>query len=385
MIHYKLYNTVNNLPDSWDSLQNQDVFLKTNFLKGLESSCPDNITPFYVGIFKAEVLVGIAIVQRVEMYFDDIFRDTADNYLYQKAKQIVAKIVRGNALIVGNLMHTGQHGLYCNTQAITFERYLNTIDQALTQLKAEIRRNHNKKIRIIAFKDYFEADGIHQNSFFFKKQKLYRVEVQPNMIFDIPESWTISENYISSFRKKYRDRYKAARKKGHTIVKKELALVEIESMEADLFQLYKMVSDNAGVNSFVLPRDHFSHLKKSLSHQFKLFAYFLDNKLVGFYTLIVNHNTLETYFLGYDKALQNKHQLYLNMLYDMAVYAIENQCAVVVYARTAMEIKSSVGAQPRTMHIYMKHTNNLVANTVLKFIVRYLNPTIDWKERHPFK
>ncbi|WAC00997.1 hypothetical protein N7U66_12465 [Lacinutrix neustonica] len=170
MIHYKLYDTVNNLPDSWDSVQNHDVFLKSNFLKGLECSCPDNITPFYVGIFKAEALVGIAIIQRVEMYFDDIFRDTSDNFLYQKAKQIVAKIVRGNALIVGNLMHTGQHGLYCNTQAITFATYLNTIDQALTQIKAEIRRKHNKKIRIIAFKDYFEEDGIHQNSFFLKSR-----------------------------------------------------------------------------------------------------------------------------------------------------------------------------------------------------------------------
>ncbi|WAC00998.1 GNAT family N-acetyltransferase [Lacinutrix neustonica] len=214
---------------------------------------------------------------------------------------------------------------------------------------------------------------------------MYRVEVQPNMVFDIPESWTTTGDYISSFRKKYRDRYKTARKKGFTIVKKELTLVEIEALEADLFQLYKMVSDGAGVNSFVLPRDHFSHLKKALNTQFKIFAYFLDNKLVGFYTLILNNNNLETYFLGYNKNLQHKHQLYLNMLYDMAFYAIENHCVQVIYARTAMEIKSSVGARPRNMHIYMKHTNNFIANTILKIIVRYLNPTTAWQERHPFK
>ncbi|WP_231567345.1 GNAT family N-acetyltransferase [Lacinutrix sp. Hel_I_90] len=384
LIHYKLYDTVNNLPDSWDRLQAHDLFLKTNFLKGLEYSCPDNITPFYVGIFKAEALVGIAIIQRVEMYFDDIFRDTSDKYLYRKAKQIVAKIVRGNALIIGNLMHTGQHGLYCNTQVITFETYLNTLDSAICKIKAEIKDKQGKKIRIIAFKDYFEDDVMHQNRAFFKKHNMYKVEMQPNMIFELPESWNSVDDYTSSLKKKYRDRYKTARKKGLNIIKKELTLAEIKSKETELFQLYKTVSDNAGVNSFVLCDHHFSRLKQELENQFKIFAYFLEDILVGFYTLILNNNRLETYFLGYNKALQYKHQLYLNMLYDMASFAIENKYSAIIYARTAMEIKSSVGAKPRTMYIYMKHTNNLVANTLLKFIVKYLNPITVWQERHPF-
>jgi len=69
----------------------------------------------------------------------------------------------------------------------------------------------------------------------------------------------------------------------------------------------------------------------------------------------------------------------------MLCFGIENNFKKVVYARTAMEIKSSVGAKANNMHIYMKHTNNFVANTILKGIVKYLNPIRQWQPRNPFK
>ena len=94
---------------------------------------------------------------------------------------------------------------------------------------------------------------------------------------------------------------------------------------------------------------------------------------------------METYFLGYNKALQHEYQMYLNMLFNMASFGIENGFKSIVYARTAMEIKSSIGAKPQTMHIYLNHTNNFIANTVLKWIVKYMNPMRKWEERHPFK
>jgi hypothetical protein len=93
---------------------------------------------------------------------------------------------------------------------------------------------------------------------------------------------------------------------------------------------------------------------------------------------------LETYFLGYDSEHQYANQLYLNMLYDMLDFAIMNKFASVVYARTAMEIKSSVGAKPIDMVMYMRHTNSLV-NALLKRVFNFMKPNQKWEERHPFK
>lgn len=384
MIDYKLYYSVNDLPNSWDALANNDLFLKRPFLKALEHSCPKNIRPIYVGVFKDETLVGIVIIQRVEMYLKDIFRNNNDTFLTRKCKQLISNIVKGNALIIGNIIHTGQHGLYYNKEVISYQDYLQQLSFAVDSIKSNIKLKHNKKVRLIAFKDYFEEDAIHENTAFFIKEKVYKRQVQPNMVFNVLESWETFEDYISDFTKKYRDRYKSARKKGKQIVKRELDIETIGVLQDEMFQLYKSVSDNARVNSFILNENHFKTLKEELKGNFRVFGYFLDEELVGFFTLILNNKSLETYFLGYNKKFHRKHQMYLNMLFDMAQFGIENKFSKIVYARTAMEIKSSVGAKPKIMHIYIKHTN-FIANTMLKLIFKFLNPETKWEERHPFK
>ena len=384
MINHKIYRTVDELPKAWNAIHSKDIFLKTDFLKGLQASTPTNISGYYVGIYKNEKLVGIAIVQRVQMYADDIFRKSSSSTLKQFAKQLVSKIVKGNALVVGNLMHTGQHGIYFNESEVSQNDYLSQLEKALEDLKVEIKAKFNKKIRVIVFKDYFNEDPIHENTDFFKTNNLYKIQLQPNMVFDIPETWNKTEDYISTFNKKYRRRYKTAKKKSIDLNYKELDAEFLKANSKAIFNLYETVSDNAGVNSFKLHEQHFYQLKVHLKEDFKVFGVFLKEELVGFYTLILNYKTLETYFLGYNKTLQHQYQMYLNMIFNMASFGIENGFKTIVYARTAMEIKSSIGAKPKTMYIYLNHTNNFIANTVLKCIVKYMNPIQKWEERHPF-
>ena len=384
MTYFKLYHSTVELPESWDTLPVQDIFLKTSFLSALEQSSPANISTYYLGVFSSEVLVGIAIIQRVEMYLDDVFRKTSNQFFKRCGKILISKIVKGNALIVGNLMHTGQHGLYFNSDYISQENYLNQVSKGLQVLKKVVKETFNKTIRIIGFKDYFESDTIHLQNSFFKKENLYKAQVQPNMIFHVRDTWSLPEQYIADFNKKYRRRYKTARKKSQDIICKEFCLDDIENFSDEIYNLYENVSDNAGVNSFKLHKNHFYQLKKELQDNFKIYGYFLDKQLIGFYSFIKNNDKLETYFLGYNQELQHQYQMYLNMLFDMASFGIQHQFKAVVFARTAMEIKSSIGAKPFDMYIYLKHTNNFMANTILKLVVKYANPVRDWDERHPF-
>lgn len=384
MIDYKIYNSVSELPQSWNDLPIKDVFLKTPFLKGLEQSSPGNISSYFVGVFKNDLLVGVAIIQRVQMYLDDVFRRTSNNILRQIGKKLISNFVRGNGLVVGNLMHTGQHGIYFNTNYISQEDFLSTIKKAIDDLSIQIKKTFKKKIRIVGFKDYFEEDSIHKSTDFFKNQNLFKVQVQPNMLFQVSNYWNCTDDYISSFNKKYKRRYKTARKKSAELICKELDESFIRRHSNDLFNLYENVSDNARVNSFKLSKNHFLSLKENLKDSFKVYGYFLDDTLIGFYSLILNYDTLETYFLGYNQGLQHKYQMYLNMLFNMASFGIENNFKTIVYARTAMEIKSSIGAKPNTMHVYVTHTNSIIANTILKLVVKYMNPIRKWEERHPF-
>lgn len=379
-----MYYSSEALPKTWDDLVGHDVFLQSKYLKAIEKAAPDNIQLFYIGVFYNRKLIGGVVVQRVKLYLEDMFRRTEVSCLKEFFQNRVSKILKGNILVVGNLTHTGQHGMYFDEKQISYKDFLNLVFDALNQLKEEIKHTQGKTIRMILLKDFFAKKGKYNNKVEFDKYHLHRLSVQPNMIMDIRSNWKDIDNYISDLSKKYKDRYKRANKKLGGIKRTELDLKAIELNTKQLHKLYLNVCNNAKFNSFILPENHFYIMKENLGEDFKVLGYYLEDKLVGFYTLILNNKQLETYFLGYDSEHQYSNQLYLNMLYDMVKHAIDHEFASIVYARTAMAIKSSVGAKPHAMVMYMKHTN-IILNTILKPVFGLMNPKQGWEERHPFK
>jgi hypothetical protein len=383
LINYTIYTSFKELPPSWNHIAGQDIMLSINYFKALEEASPNNITLYYIGVFKNDELVGLALIERVELYLKDMFRKNAASAVKEVFRDLISRVLRGNVLVVGNLTHTGQHGISFIKDKISLNEYLYTVIDGVNAIKALIKKESKKTIRIIMFKDYFLNDDIHKAEHIFNSEKLNKVTVQPNMVLDIKSGWVKPEDYLNNLNKKYKTRYKRARKKFGTIERKELDIETIQNNSTRLYKLYTNVSYNAKFNTFVLPKNHFYKLKQELQKDFRVFGYYFNETLIGFYTVIINNSVLETYFLGYDSEHQFQKQLYLNMLYDMLEFAIINKFTSVVYARTAMEIKSSVGAKSVPMLMYMKHTNSF-ANTLLKAIFNFMKPNQKWEERHPF-
>ena len=76
--------------------------------------------------------------------------------------------------------------------------------------------------------------------------------------------------------------------------------------------------------------------------------------------------------------------LYLNMLYDLVDDAIRLKTDKLILSRTALEIKSSVGAEAHAMVLYLKATNSFLNIGVAKAL-NYFKPKEDWVPRSPFK
>jgi phage terminase large subunit len=163
-----------------------------------------------------------------------------------------------------------------------------------------------------------------------------------------------------------------------------MRLEEIIEQEETIYDLYFHVAKNAPFNTFFLAKNHFRVFKEILHDKFLFYGYFLDEKLIGFNTLIKNGTTIDTYFLGYDDTIQKEKMLYLNMLYDMIAYSINKGYKEIVFARTALEIKSGVGAKPQKNYGFIEHSTTLL-NKNMSRIFQYLEPEIIWKERNPFK
>ena len=73
----------------------------------------------------------------------------------------------------------------------------------------------------------------------------------------------------------------------------------------------------------------------------------------------------------------------MNMLYDMIRRAIEVKAKDLIFARTAMEIKSSAGAVGYPMSFFLK-SNNWFINSIGKSVYNLLEPEADWVPRSPF-
>jgi predicted N-acyltransferase len=267
-----------------------------------------------------------------------------------------------------------------NAFAVKNQTNIPKILQTLKQAAFEI--NQHSKNHLTSFKDFMPSDLPYFDQAVFKKD--LKFTSQPNMIFEINPLWIEEEDYVKALTKKYRDQYKRSRNKASSIQKRKLTLDEIEDQQEIIYDLYLHVAENAPFNTFYLPKNHFYMLKEKLKDDFMLYGYFIDGKLIGFNTLIKNGKSLDTYFLGYDEKIQKEKMLYLNMLYDMIACGIRLKFEKIVFGRTALEIKSSVGAIDTPMFGFMRHSQPLI-NQFLGRIFNYLEPVTTWKRRNPFK
>ncbi|HEU4496318.1 MAG TPA: 8-amino-7-oxononanoate synthase [Flavobacterium sp.] len=378
-MHFKIYSATELLPEGWDGLASKNIFLSKNYLKILEKAPPENMACHFIGLFDNGKLAGIALSQFLNLNKLASFGER-DRCIKTKARNFIFKNFSSHVLFIGNNMLTGQNA-YCLAEGTDKPKALDSLKEASEALR-EIFKNKGFKIHLTSFKDFAqdEAEEFGKASF----SDYYKFSTQPNMVFEVRDSWNTFEDYVGDLSKKYRDQFKRARKKSEGIVKRKMILEEIAEQEETIYRLYFHVARNAPFNTFFLAKNHFSVFKEMLQDNFLFYGYFIEGKLIGFNTLVKNGTAIDTYFLGYDETIQKEKMLYLNMLYDMIGYSINRGFKKIIFARTALEIKSSVGASPVDMHGYIRHSNKLV-NKKMDRIFNYLEPKTDWQVRNPFK
>lgn len=379
---------ISDIDQEWNSLCPENIFLQSAYLSVVERHPPKGLKPYYGLIYNDnDQIVGKVYFQHKRFRAQESlsiekggkcpsFFSTLGYYL----KEYVAKKVEFNALGCGNLMLSGQYA-FCFLEEIppNVQHYL--VDLAIRVMSDKLSEE-GQEPSVILLKDFMDSEK------FTKKAgvgtEFYDFRVQPNMVLRLRDRWSTLEDYLGAMTSKYRVRYKRARKKLGQITSREMKTVEVEERKEHMFDLYTEIANGAGFNLFILSPDYIPELKRVLGDDVKITGYFLSEKLIGFTTLILNGTESEAHFLGFDNDMNYKHQLYLNMLYDMVEDSLEWGVLKLYFSRTAMEIKSSVGAQPVPLSCYIRHQKS-IRNKFLPHLFDYLKPTEDWVQRHPFK
>lgn len=369
---HQLFTKTAELPDNWDQVAQSCIFLQKCYLQILEESSPENMLNTFLGIFEGEKLMATALIQEIDLALLPSFGER-DHAIKTALRNILFKKFASKLLLVGNNMLSGQNAYTCLPDAD---------DSKVIEKLREVVEFWPKKNHLTIFKDFTESQiQAFQIPAF---QTDFPFSSQPNMVFEIKSIWQKEEDYVADLSKKYRDQFKRCRKKGAEISTKELNYEEILQAEETIYDLYLHVAKNAPFNTFILPKKHFSSFKKHLGSDFILRGYYLENQLVGFTTVIRHGKELETYFLGYDEKIQREKMLYLNMLYDLINCGIIQGFERIILGRTALEIKSSIGAKAVRLEGLMRHRFGMI-HTNLSWIFPLLEPATTWIERHPYK
>lgn len=384
----QIVNSLADIEDIWDELAPKDnIFLQSPYLTTLETNAPEGMGFNYMVFYEDIQPVGIAYTQTFNINVQDSIKEEKETEnsaclirgFMNAIKKWVIKKADFKLLICGNLLLTGEHGYYFS-EGIADKKVSELVQQGIDRLHQVLEQT--EKVHIQLFKDFLpETEAIQAK---LVETSYHKFSIQPSMHMYLPSEWETFDDYLNAMSSKYRVRARRAAKKGKDLVKKELSLTEIETNEEEIYSLYKSIADGAGFNAFLLHPSYFTALKRNLGDDYKLVGYYLEGKLVAFCTSIMNGTELEAHFLGVDSEANREYQIYLNILYDFVRMGIYHKKESLNLARTALEIKSSVGAVPQNMYCYLKHRSSL-SSKFIKIVFDSFNPKEEWQQRRPFK
>lgn len=357
------------------------LFMNRTYLSILEQFPSKGMEFIYLTVYEYGQCVGIILAQSVDVKGNEALQvNHNDQTTRGKTQRWILKRIKLKGFVVGNLLLTGNYGVQFKNKSV---RESFVIVDIITKFAIPIiEKNKGVKFSLQFYKDFSGEEAAQSSSLLQSGFNCFTGE--PSMVLEISPSWSSFEDYLAAMSSKYRVRAKRAFKKGKDIIRQELTYEEIFFYKKKIHELYKNVSKSSEFNLVHLDEDYFPELKKQLKDKYKLIAYFLNGEMIAFCTTIDDHKETHAHFLGMDHSFNSKYQLYLNILYDIIRIGIECNSTLVDFARTAPEIKSSVGAEPQELYVFIKHRNKF-SNRFVKRVFTYLEPKKEIVYRNPFK
>lgn len=206
-----------------------------------------------------------------------------------------------------------------------------------------------------------------------------KFQVDPNMV--VHNTWPNVEAYVAGMRTKYRQRYQSTMKKSAAISMQKLNLTQIAERKAEINGLLAQVVKQDKFNLEQIPDDYF--LRLAGMQQFSLYGYFLGDRLVAFRSSLDATDRLIAHYVGFESDANAEQKIYQRMLYDYVAEGIEKKLPAIHLGRTALEIKSTVGAE-REDYFLLFHSDNWFYRTVGNYYVGRLAAT-EYEGRSPFR
>ena len=390
-----LFDSIHHAPGAaWEAVvPPARVPLRLPYLAALEASRPADLRFRYALLYDGRRPVAAASVQVIALSGGSVgsrapapagdeaaARPLAR--LVDAAKATARKLAEGveyRLLLCGNAFLSGEHG-FCHTADVSPEEAFHGLADALYRIRRADKLHG--EVGALMVKDFHAADGAPHPADQLAHFGYRSFAVDPTMAVPLRPEWRTFDDYVAAMTGKYRRRVRDVRKKGRALQRRDLSVPQLEAARDRMAALLDAVAHKAKFRLTGHPPDYFVALKQALGDGFRVTGYYLDSLLVGFTSTLAMGDDLEGHYLGLDYAHNRAHDLYQNILYDDVAAGIERGARQVWLGRTALEIKSGIGAEPRPLRCFVRHRTG-VGNRALKPLFGFIKPAA-WTARNPF-
>ena len=316
MIQIKQFDSILKVPDIWDSVIDDNLYLSKDFLSFME------------GIDKCD--------QKYYMLFEDGKLDTVF-MSYVRKKYNLAMFTKFNLYQKMTMIYVP---LSVTRPGIAYGKHL---DKAMDFIKTIKGPKMLLNIGDVDPRGY--AKGL----------------TCPKCI--LTNRFSSFEDYLNSLRSNYRYRYNKCFKKSAPL--KLEYLEDNKDFTEEMYECYLQVYNKSKIRVEKLPIDFFR------GKYFKIFVLKNEDKVVGFGQMLENGTELIFEFVGVDYEYNNTYDTYHRILLEIVKYGIENKFETIDFGQTADESKLKLGSEYTMLYAYLHHSNKLI-NATNKKLARHI-------------
>lgn len=330
-------------------------------------------------------LIGIAVVEDAHAESHNLEGHLeSDNFLFRWAYDWLHgphRVLRFPLRVMGPLLGSGDHA-YRFIPSISANE---AQDLATTTLPALPLRNGFKP-RAYLIKDFLAPPNAPERIAGGRSwhRKWVDLEFDPLMRIPINPEWTALEHYMGELKTKARTKVKRILTCSGDCEIEELTFDEVVAHANLLESLYKLVYEEAGFRLGELRAADLVQTKSTWQNQFRISVLRVGGEILGFQCGFITPETVEAFFVGFDRNQHKELALYQRMLVEFIRWGIEAGSREVVMGRTALDIKSSVGAMPERLYCVVRFPNP-VLHLLARMAARFSHPSFPplkrpWKQ-----
>jgi len=373
----EVVDDLSELPDAWAELVPHDhPLLSRPLLDAAVNGAPEGTQARFVMAWQGDELRAASLIEAVPLRLDTLGEITASSgWPVRAALQVLSAAHCGDphVMVCGDVLRTDVAGCFISPDEPT--------DTGLLHQMIEAGR---RALPVSVALVICSARCAGPSSDALAELGYHRIDkAEPPMRVELMPSWQDWGDYVQAMRKKYRQRARSARKKSRVLVREELDLAGIERNAERFDALLAPILAKASV-TLVRPDAHtLIRLKKALGTRLVVRQYLLDGEVVAFSSSIHTADSIEGFLVGFDQTKNRALKLYQNILYDFIEEGLKVGASTVCLGRTALEIKSAVGAVPTEIPLYVRHPSALL-HPVLGWAAGSI-PSPSWTPRNPFQ